>query len=90
MPKFVRVSAIAVGVLAIAVLPLFIALSLAGSYGWNRETARSIAFVVTMVLFGMCYLVIRRLAQRRARREVDEELDQILASYRDDEAGGAQ
>lgn len=85
MPKFVRASAIIAGVLATALAPLFVSLSVAESYGWERENARSVAFAITILLFGVWYLVLRRIGRRQARREVAEELDRTLAQYRNDD-----
>lgn len=85
MPKSVRVSVVVLGVLVTALAPLFIALSLADSYGWDRENARSIAFVVTILLLGGWYLVIRKISSRQARRDVGGELDRKLAPYRDED-----
>lgn len=87
VPEFVRVSVVVLGALGTALAPLFLALWLADSYGWERENARSVAFLVTMALFGVWCVVLRKLAQRQARREWGEELDRRLAPYRDEDGG---
>lgn len=84
VPKSVRVSVVVLGALVTALAPLFSVLSLADSYGWDRESARSIAFVVTILLLGGWYLVIRKLGRSQSRRDVGEGLDRKLAQHRDE------
>ncbi len=83
LPKWAR-AIVVITLVLIAAVPGIIGPNLADSLGWGRGFGSNVGWLISVILFGLLFLLFRRMAQQEARYEVGTEMDQLLKRHRKD------